>query len=459
MKALKILGWLLLATFLLVVLIYLILVAINWNDQPPSAAALRFEQIVTDRPAVADDDNAATYIMGFSAPSDADPVVIGARRMAWLETFDGTADRGKDPLPDGPNFRSEGSPLVMHLKDACAQDADRAQCGSVFEFIVRAWQPSDLDALALRRYEALLTRRAWRDVVPVDVAAPLPGYADVMHAQRLYLLRLAQWAAQGRMDEVREGLAADFVFWRTAVPAADHLIAQMIAVAALRQHFSLSNLIMRGLTAEQVTRAMPAEWSREFAASDRSMLRVMAGEAAFFQATMADTQHQVLGGNPLEVEQEPSLVSRWVDQLSDPMFKLQATVNARAAIYLRLCEAFSVPMDQYPDVQRSWSRGFTRPERSLYNPVGGMVLSAGDASNYVQYALRVASVEGVRRAALLAVQLHAQSAAAGSVDGLVANSDLHDPYTGKPFEWNIERRSVVFTAPEDHRWRRSEFFY
>jgi len=41
MKFVKVIGWLLLATFLLLALLYLILVAINWKDRPPSAAAIR----------------------------------------------------------------------------------------------------------------------------------------------------------------------------------------------------------------------------------------------------------------------------------------------------------------------------------------------------------------------------------------------------------------------------------
>src|SRR6185436_15885091 len=97
------------------------------------------------------------------------------------------------------NFRDQGSPLVAHLWNACGQDADRSQCASVFESAARDWLPTDLDALALRRYEALLTRRAWRDIVPLNVAVPVPAYQNVMLAQRMYLLRLAQWALQGRV--------------------------------------------------------------------------------------------------------------------------------------------------------------------------------------------------------------------------------------------------------------------
>jgi len=73
--------------------------------------------------------------------------------------------------------------------------------------------------------------------------------------------------------------------------------------------------------------------------------------------------------------------------------------------------------------------------------------------------VRSASVEGVRRAALLAFQLHANGIAPEAVGSLVAQSDLRDPFTEQPFEWNAERHSVTFTAPDSNRARRSEFFY
>ena len=458
MKVAKVIGWLLLATFLLVALLYLVLVAINWNDRPPSAAVLRFEQIVRDRPAVSADDNAVVYIMGFGAPTDGDPVEAGAQRMAWVASFgDGTSPDG-DPLRQGLSFPSEGSPVVAHLGNACGQDADRLQCASVFESIARAWQPSDVDALVLRRYESLLTRRAWRDVVPLNVAAPLPPYSNVTYAQRLYLLRLGQWAAQGRMDDVRAGLDADFAFWRTAVPGADSLIGQMIAVAALRQHFSFSNLILRGLAPEQATRAAPADWTREFSPAERSMKRVMAGEMAFWKDTMAHTKRQQLEGTALVDTGGPTLLEKWTGYLTDPLFKIQDTTNEIAEGRLRLCEDFEVPMNQYLRLQKSWDHPPVDDGIALYNPVGRMLVRMDDASTYVGYVLRTASVEGVRRAALLAFQLHVNGAEQG-VNTLVAQSDLRDPYTDQPFEWNAERHSVTFTAPENHRWRRSEFFY
>src|SRR5690349_3147360 len=390
MKALKVLGWLLLATFLLLVLLYLILVAINWNDRPPSAAVLRFEQILASRPAVAPDDNAAVYIHGFGAPADADPVDVGTRRMQWLETFDDDTDSATDPLPHELSFLNEGSAGVSHLGNACGQDADRLQCASVFESLLRAWQPNDLDALALRRYEALLTRHAWRDVLPTGPAAPLPAYSNVMHAQRLYLLRLGQWAAQGRIQEVRAGLEADFAFWRAAIPAADTLIARLISVSALRQHFSFANLVLRTLPPEQAVRTVPDDWRREFSTAEISLKRVMAGEMVFWKGVMASAKRERVQG---------AAVEWWTGYLTDPMFKLQATTNGVADRRLRLCEDFEVPLNQYLRRQRAWEAMPTDHDLSLYNPVGHMILQMENGASYVTYAVRSASVEGVRRAA------------------------------------------------------------
>ncbi len=459
MKVAKVIGWLLLSTLLLVALFYLILVAINWNDRPPSAAVLRFEQIIATRPAVAADDNAVVYLMGFGAPTDGDPVEVGTRRMAWVEAFDANTNRESDPLAEELSFQSEGSSLVAHLGNACGQEADRLQCASVFETLARDWQPSDLDALALRRYEALLTRRAWRDVVWMDAAAPWPGYMNVMHAQRLYLLRLGQWAAQGRIEEVRAGLETDFAFWRTAVPAADSLVAQMMAINALRQHFAYANLMLRGLSAEQAIRAVPADWRREFSTAERSMKRVMAGEMALWKGLMAYSKREGVEGATPGDGDAPTLVEKWTGYLTEPLFKMQDTMNGVADRRLRLCEEFEAPMNQYLRLQQSWDKARSERGFSLYNPVGNILLRIDDGSTYVVYALRAASVEGMRRAALLAVQLHTTGVAPEAVDGLVANSDLRDPYTEKPFEWNAERRSVTFTAPENHRSRRNEFFY
>ena len=185
----------------------------------------------------------------------------------------------------------------------------------------------------------------------------------------------------------------------------------------------------------------------------------MAGEMVFWKGAMLTAKRQGVQGSALASVDGPGALERLTGYLTDPMFKLQATTNGIADRRMRLCEDFEVPMNQYLRLQKSWEEMPSEHEISLYNPVGNMILFMENGGSYVVYTLRTASVEGTRRAALLAFQLHANGVAPEAVGTLVAQSDLRDPYTDKPFEWNPERHSVIFTGPENVHSRRNEFFY
>ena len=81
MRVLKFIGRGVLAVVGLVVLLYLILLAGNWNDQPPSAAALRLDAIIAARPQVPARENAIVYLLGFDAPLARIPMKLA--RAAW----------------------------------------------------------------------------------------------------------------------------------------------------------------------------------------------------------------------------------------------------------------------------------------------------------------------------------------------------------------------------------------
>jgi hypothetical protein len=65
------------------------------------------------------------------------------------------------------------------------------------------------------------------------------------------------------------------------------------------------------------------------------------------------------------------------------------------------------------------------------------------AYDFGQYARRVADVEGVRRAALVAVTLRSEKVEPSNVSAALAASSLRDPYTDRnaPVAWR-ERRVV-----------------
>lgn len=76
-KIAKLLAWLIGGAIGLVVVIYLVVLAINWSDVPPSAEAVRFAQIYADRPHVSDEQNAFVYMVGIAVEHAQEPMHAG----------------------------------------------------------------------------------------------------------------------------------------------------------------------------------------------------------------------------------------------------------------------------------------------------------------------------------------------------------------------------------------------
>jgi hypothetical protein len=455
MKAVKILGRIVLGILGLAVLLYLILLAVNWKDQPPSADVHKVREVLAARPQLTATDNGVVYVLGFTAPRDQDPREVGARRLAWLETFTAKTSKESDPLENPIDLKSNGSPGVEPLKELCGE-YDRKSCAESFEKAAIDWQPTETESRALQRYRALIIHRAWRDVV-FKVTAPLPPFADVLHAQRLHQVSMLQHAAKGEVDAVRAGLEAEVVYWRGAQRNAETLIAKMIALAALRNHFFFSNLVLRRLPASQVMDALPPDWLREFSEDERSMHLVMAGEWKWVEESVGDE----LDGGLLSNMLEPTLVDRSLYYLGRPLFQPQDTLNIVADRNMRFSSRFTVPMNQYASAKESIETQFRdHPQPvSIYNPMGDVILSLTDGSMYTSYAFRTANPVGMRRAALLVAQMRSRRVTADAVESEVARDELRDPYTGASFEWDAKRTSVIFNAPEEGARARHEFFY
>jgi hypothetical protein len=344
---------------------------------------------------------------------------------------------------------------VEPLNEQCRED-DRMACAESFEKAAIDWRPTETEALALQRYRTLLAYRAWRDVT-FDVYAPIPPFGDVIHAQRLYQLSMLQLAMQGNIDAVREGLSEEIAYWRGAQRNAETLIAKMISLAALRNHFFYSSLVLRRLPADQILRAVPPEWLREFSDDERSMHLVVAGEWKWNDELFREG----LDGGFLFGLVEPTFFERSLFNLGRPFFKPQDTLNALAERHMRFADQFAVPMIRYVSAKQTLEahdRDHPHPI-SIYNPMGDWVLSQSGSSDYSGYAFRAANPEGMRRAALLVVQLRSRGIAAGHAGSEVAHAAMRDPYTDAPFEWDAKRASVIFNAPEEGTRGRHEYIY
>ena len=410
MRQLKIIATLVGGLLAVVVLVYLILLFINRHDQPPSQEALRFAALYRDRPPVANVDNGFIDAMDFFTSE-----------------------------------KPERSPAVQRLVDAC-RVVDHA-CVVTLEGTDKAvdeWFASE--QRLFDRYRTLLSHSGWRQLKPFEVTARLPSYGTISQGQRLLLLRARTLAGRGDVTGVRDLLAEDARFWRMVLESSDLLIDKMIAVAALNRHFGVGNLVLRRLPAEKAMEAMPREWIQEITPAERSMTRALVGEWEFFNASLRKTKAN-----------EP-LIYR-------PLFQPQDTSNKLASMLARAAHDLNAPYAQYPQVlDRMGAESNHAPAElglfaDLYNLIGAMMTNVPDAYNYARYGARVADVEGVRRAAVLATTLRSRAVAAADVPAQLAASEIRMPYTNGPFAWDLKENAIVFTGLEAGERGRHDFKY
>jgi hypothetical protein len=436
-KVAKALAWVVASVIALAVVVYLAALVVNWHDEPPSAAARRFTERYAALPAVADEDNAYVYLMGLHAAAGEDPNEAGRRRLAVLRA---SRDWRSDPAPPETTVY----PLkAQAFRSSCTDD--EPECVTSFAVataLLEEWTAAQ--PLVLPRYQELLTYRAWRDEFPNDISLPLPSYAETLDGQRLLLLRAYSLAERGEAAEIAMLLASDLRFWRSVFESSDMLITKMIALAALRHHFEWGNLVLRRLDAGAAGAAIPGEWHVAFTDTERSMVRTMTSEWLYVSSGLSSAESDYLSSTESWVDRVPTRVIA-------PLYQPQDTINRVAEHYWALSQEFEAPLAEYPAaLERASALTVAVADnafaRAFYNPLGNVILS--EASDFTQYAARVADIEGVRRAALAAATLRAAFTAPADVPAALAASDLRSPYDDGPLVWDSTAQAIVFDGLE-----------
>jgi hypothetical protein len=451
-KLLKAAMWLGLAIAGLLIVAYLVLLGVNWRDQPPSEAALRLMKLSASQPAVADQDNAYVYLMGFSADPAQEPQALGTQRIASaLAQLEKSPDAFMGDFPDKEHdFKPQRSAELQALLKTCRTTVD-APCLKALDNsgkILADWLASE--PLLLERYKALLTRMAYVQRLPFQMNTPLPPYPQVYEGQKFLLVQAWQLAAQGDAAGVNKLLTQDIAFWRQNLAASDSLIAKMLATRAVQRNFVWGNAILRRLPPALMTHGMPQPWTTPLSDAERAMLPSLTGEwvasNSFFKHTKED-------GFP-EIDWTPK--SRLSDAILQPLLQPQDNSNKLAQELVSLDAAMQVPYAQYPAaVERARVMGKKDRDESvfmfflerIYNPVGEVLLSIA-RPDFISYAVWVSDLEGLRRMAVLTTELRSQGAGTGDVAQKLAEAPARHPYTGQPFAWDASAKAVVFTGLE-----------
>jgi hypothetical protein len=148
--------------------------------------------------------------------------------------------------------------------------------------------------------------------------------------------------------------------------------------------------------------------------------------------------------------------------LSMPFFKLQATLNEHAAALLRLESLLDVPYAELPAALARVPNAVDEQPSGVidaaYNVIGRSLIAPG-REYWANYGARVADLEGIRRAALLAAELRARDVPLDAVAAAIELNSMRDPYTDQPFQWIPERTAIGFAGLQNQSRGHFEFLY
>lgn len=409
----------------LAVLLYYVLVIVNWRDREPSELSVRMAQQYQERPPVPDAENGYVYAMEFAA----------------------SRERNREPR----------DPVIAEFRKACLHSPS-AECADAFvhgDEVYERWTTVDSDLL--QRYSKLIAHPGWLETGPVEIEAPIPPYSRVMDGQRLSLLHVRRLVKERNYDAAHSLLESDLRFWRRVLESTDTLIGKMIATSALVRHFELGNLVLRDLDPQTAALVMPADWRVPISDSERSMRRCMVGEW-MLTSSLAKSLDQYYRPDVAQeiAEKDGHWGRRLFASVARPLYQPQDSINRYAEHYFRVGELLDAPLDRY-ELARAAAAEFAArttedawPPRSLYNVFGSWLVSEA-VTDYSKYGVRVGDIEGVRRAALAAVTLRAAKVDAADVATALETSEFRNPYHGRPFTWSATDSAICFVglAPDE----------
>jgi hypothetical protein len=306
----------------LIISLYLLLWALNWQDEAPSPESLQLQQVLAAQQAVPAQDNGYLYYQQHHTKALA--------------------------LPDG--LRALLRALSRCAPEQCLTELKTAQA-ALPQWLAQQ-QP------ALNAYHTLLNYPAWQYPLP-QLSAELPAMSPLIDMQQLFLMDIWLKVQKGDLAAAQAMLQQDLNFWRQQLISANSLLVKLIAVSQVKRHFDFAANFRQSLDETQYLQLMPAVWRQPFRADELSPMLAMAGEWHFGLSVVESVQQS----RPTD----QNILERWLTlDLWRPFLKAQATSNTLAMSSLACAEQRSVQAIKISQ----WYRW-------VYNPIGKILTQTG----------------------------------------------------------------------------------
>jgi hypothetical protein len=444
---------------LLALLLFALLFAINWRDEPltPEARALLTLPPNTLKP----DDNIYVAVAGFAAPAGASMISAGQSRIEYY-------NERLDAVLHDPSAQAVES---LSLKDPHALEF-QGQARFVPPLSASLWQEipahhAEIEALRAQngelyeRYLALARMSGYYETARASYLAPILFVPTEVRYFFLddTVLRLRSGGAREQRAAL-DALIADVGLWRRVLTGQGALITKMLAVAYLQSDYLvLGDVIADGHSAVPVGPDDADNTAPLFALEDFALGPAFAAEFRVQATLLEQTEYlYTVGWAPQDAR---TLAPRsWTDRLgsevSGHFFKHNATVNLFAAQAGRLMDVKPGPGVAAASRKLADSSLKAWSLVGAYNPIGKLLAGIAAPAG-VSYQLRAWDAAALQRLVRAGYEIRRQRIAPAGVPAFLSQHpewSTH-PGDGRPFLWQAETGEIrVQTIGEQPPGRR-----
>jgi len=437
-RALKAMAWVSGLLLLGSGLVFGIWAGINAFDEDLSPQARQL--LAEAAPALKDEDNAYFALWGMTAAEGADPHAVGKRVAAGvIAKLAGSESAAPGTAYDGEIKKLKPSPAIAKLCDWAKEDCYARLAAAVD----RADPLAQENATLLARYAALGRYKGYSDTAPRRVATPFPPFQDASNLATLDLLVAIAEVKRGDAAAGLKRIGSGITTARMYLASSEQLLPRMIFANILHRHaVVVAGLAVEFPDAAAAEQAQLAKWLAPLTAPERSVAPAFSSEFqvmhnVFASLTKDSRAWDLFGGE--------TSVPQWIQMR---FLQPNASANLLAAIMTDEQRLTALPADklvaEFPALeQRRAARRASNEGFSVRNPVGRMLVELASV-DYTQYALRMHDLDAHLRLAALAAEIGARRLEPGAIAGYVtaASAPAVDPYTGKPFKWDAEKREL-----------------
>jgi hypothetical protein len=283
--------------------------------------------------------------------------------------------------------------------------------------------------------------------------------------RQLYLANIALRTRSGTRAQRNAAIADlrdDIRTWRRELTGSGSLISKMIAVANLQGDYALLADIIadRKLDLERFSTEIRS--ALELSEDEWKIGKLFAFEYRL-NAFLWDQMRFAKGKHPMvdSASEDKGWWERFVDQVTSPFFKINATQNLDAKVKTHLQKMADADPAEFfvaRDAYRNWLRDNVEfGVHYAYNPIGKIMM--GVASDvYENYSLRAYDGAAFQRLVRLGYEIRNQKVEDKSVPLFMQQHPqwASHPVDGRPFVWDENKREITVQTlgqqPKDRRF-------